>query len=59
MHCDTGLIIAKIHTWLGDAILWIAGLHAGAGLFHHFVIKDGVLASMLPGRMSFGRPKGN
>mgnify|MGYP001546598659 CR=1 FL=1 len=43
-----GARIAEIHTWLGDAIMWLAGLHALAGLFHHFVLKDGVLASMLP-----------
>jgi cytochrome b561 len=45
---DAGATIAEIHTWLGDAILWLAGLHALAGLYHHFVLKDGVLASMLP-----------
>ena len=43
-----GVQIAAIHTWLGDAILWLAGLHALAALYHHFVLKDGVLASMLP-----------
>lgn len=36
-----------VHGLLGDAILWLAGLHAAAALFHHFVLKDGVLASML------------
>ena len=45
---DLGNTIAEIHGWLGDAILWIAGLHAAAALVHHFVLKDGVLASMLP-----------
>ena len=45
---DTGATIASIHTWLGDTILWVAGLHALAGLYHHFVLKDRVLASMLP-----------
>lgn len=43
-----GAAIATIHTWLGDAILWLAGLHALAALLHHFVLKDGVLVSMLP-----------
>jgi len=47
---DVGATIAKIHTWLGDAILWLAGLHALAALYHHLVLKDGVLASMLPRR---------
>ena len=45
-----GATIASIHTWLGDTIVWIAGAHALAGLFHHFVLKDGVLKSMLPRR---------
>jgi cytochrome b561 len=45
---DVGAKIATLHTWLGDAILWLAGLHALAALYHHFVLKDGVLASMLP-----------
>jgi len=45
---DNGASIAELHTWLGDAILWLAGLHAAAALYHHVVLKDGVLASMLP-----------
>ena len=45
---DVGATIAEIHTWLGDAILWLAGFHALAALFHHAVLKDGVLVSMLP-----------
>jgi len=44
-----GSSIASIHTWLGDAILWVAGMHAAAGLYHHFVLRDRVLKSMLPG----------
>ena len=44
-----GSAIASIHTWLGDAILWVAGAHAAAALYHHFVLRDGVLRSMLPG----------
>jgi cytochrome b561 len=44
-----GTKIAELHTWLGDAILWLAGLHALAALAHHFVLRDGVLLSMLPG----------
>ena len=43
-----GATIAEIHTWLGDAIMWLAGAHAAAALFHHFIFKDGVLRSMLP-----------
>jgi cytochrome b561 len=39
-----------VHTLLGDAIVWLAGLHAAAALFHHFKVKDGVLLSMMPAR---------
>lgn len=52
---DIGVVIAELHTWLGDAIIWLAGLHALGGLYHHFVIKDGVLASMLPRRAAARR----
>lgn len=45
---DIGATIATVHTWLGDTILWVAGFHALAGIFHHAILKDGVLASMLP-----------
>ena len=43
-----GSAIALLHTWLGDAILWVAGVHAAAALYHHFVLRDDVLRSMLP-----------
>jgi len=45
---EAGATIATVHTWLGDADLWVAGVHALAALYHHFVLKDRVLASMLP-----------
>jgi cytochrome b561 len=44
----TGALLARIHPWLGDAIIWVAGLHAAAAIFHQLILKDGVLASMLP-----------
>ena len=44
-----GVTISEIHPWLGDVILWIAGLHAAAALYHHWVLKDRVLTSMVPG----------
>ena len=43
-----GAGIATLHTWLGDAILWLAGAHAAAALYHHHVRRDGVLLRMLP-----------
>jgi len=47
MHA-AGMTIATIHTWLGDAVLWLAGGHALAGLYHHYFRRDNVLVSMLP-----------
>jgi cytochrome b561 len=57
-----GESLAEIHGWLGDVILWVAGLHAVAALYHHFMRKDGVLVSMLPrwvvGSRDGGSPTG-
>lgn len=38
----------EVHKFLGDAVLWLAGLHAAAAIFHHVVLKDRVLTTMLP-----------
>ncbi len=43
-----GAWLAELHTWLGNAILWVAGLHAAAALYHHFILRDEVLVGMLP-----------
>jgi len=42
----------EVHQFLGDAIMWLAGLHAAAAIYHHFILKDGVLAAMLPFKRS-------
>src|ERR1035437_9219814 len=47
-----GVVLANLHTLLGDAILWLAGFHALAATFHHIVLKDGVLSAMLPQRIA-------
>lgn len=39
----------EVHGFLGDLMIWLAGLHAVAALVHHVVLKDGVLRAMLPG----------
>lgn len=46
-----GNTLLGLHGALANAILILAGLHALAALFHHFVLRDRVLLSMLP----FGR----
>lgn len=38
----------EVHKFLGDSIMWLAGLHAAAAVLHHVVLKDGVLSAMLP-----------
>ena len=45
-----GPVLANIHGWLGDVLIWLAGLHAAAALYHHFWRRDTVLLSILPGR---------
>ena len=45
-----GLMLAGIHRWLGDVLIWLAGFHAAAALYHHFWRRDTVLLSMLPRR---------
>jgi len=52
-----GQSVAKIHPILGDMVIWLAGFHAAAALFHHFVLRDGVLLSMLPPRWRRGSPR--
>ena len=41
--------VGQVLHW-ATAILWLAGLHAAAAIYHHLVLKDGVLLSMLPSR---------
>lgn len=38
----------EVHQFLGDAIMVMAGLHAAAAIYHRVILKDGVLAAMLP-----------
>jgi len=45
-----GLWLADLHGWLGNALIWLAGFHAAAALYHHFWRRDSILLSMFPGR---------
>lgn len=38
------------HELLGNLGYWLIGLHAAAGVFHHYVVGDNTLIRMLPGR---------
>lgn len=54
---NAGVTFASVHKWLGDAIMWLAGLHALAALYHHVVLKDDVLTTMLPRWFPAGRSR--
>jgi cytochrome b561 len=40
--------VGNLHGWASNALLIVAGMHALAALFHHYVLRDGVLRRMLP-----------
>ncbi|MFP6849544.1 MAG: cytochrome b [Pseudomonas sp.] len=42
--------IKEWHELAGSAGYWLIGLHAAAGLLHHFFIRDNTLTRILPGR---------
>lgn len=41
--------LGAAHHWGSWAILGLVAVHAAGALYHHFVLKDGVLRRMLPG----------
>ena len=41
--------LETLHKTVGEAGYWLIGLHALAGVLHHYVLKDGILRRMLPG----------
>lgn len=49
---DDGLAdrMEELHETVGTLGYWLIGLHAAAGLFHHYVLRDKVLTRMLPAR---------
>ena len=47
---DFGEQLEHWHVRLADAGYWLIGLHAVAGLFHHYISRDNTLTRMLPGR---------
>jgi cytochrome b561 len=42
--------IEEIHKTAGTVGYYLIGLHAVAGLFHHYVLRDNTLSRILPGR---------
>jgi cytochrome b561 len=51
---NTGLrnTVGELHEVTANAVLILAGLHAAAAMFHHFVLRDEVLRRMLDRRHS-------
>jgi cytochrome b561 len=45
-----GHSLLDLHKLGGDAIMWLAGLHAAAALYHHAIVKDGTLRAMTLGQ---------
>ncbi len=41
-------ILLRAKWWLSYGLLGAIGLHAAAALAHHYLLRDGVLASMMP-----------
>jgi cytochrome b561 len=41
--------LLKVHEYLADALLLLAGVHAAAALMHHYLFEDRTLLRMLPG----------
>ncbi len=42
--------VVSWHGTIVNLLLILAGLHAAAALFHHVILRDGVLRRMLPGK---------
>lgn len=40
--------LKEIHEAIGTLGYFLIGLHASAGLFHHYVLRDDTLVRMLP-----------
>ncbi|MBZ9672695.1 cytochrome b [Mesorhizobium sp. ES1-3] len=45
---DAARFVRELHSLCANLILILAGLHAAAALWHHFIRKDDVLKRMLP-----------
>jgi cytochrome b561 len=51
--------ITQWHGLAANFVLGVTLLHAAAALAHHYVLKDGVLRRMLPGREAASRVRSN
>lgn len=44
--------LKSLHEWLGTLGYWLIGLHAAAGIYHHYWVRDNTLVRMWPGKRS-------
>jgi cytochrome b561 len=47
---QVGSLIAESHEFFLNVLLFLVIGHAGAALYHHYVLKDSILVNMLPRR---------
>jgi cytochrome b561 len=45
---ETKKLVEGIHEFLGNSLYFLIGIHVLAGLWHHYIVKDGTLQRMLP-----------
>jgi len=48
----SGFLAGDVHTFVAYTLLAIVALHIAAALYHRLILRDGVLARMLPNRAS-------
>jgi cytochrome b561 len=41
-------LFSNLHAAAANGVVIVAGVHAAAALFHHYILRDGVLRRMLP-----------
>ena len=49
-HHDAAEVVEDVHAFVAWCIVVVAGLHALAALYHHFIERDDVLVGMIPWR---------
>lgn len=51
LHPEMAKQFKEWHELIGNAGYWLIGLHAGAGLYHHYWMGDNTLARIWPKRL--------
>lgn len=47
---DMGHFLGVLHIWAAYGLLSLVGVHSGAALYHHFIVRDRVLLRMISGQ---------